>query len=751
MTGNGSERVRFGPFEVDLHTHEFWKYGTKLKLIGQPFEILAVLLSRPGELVTREELRARLWPGETFVDFNHGLNAAVNKLRDVLSDSAEEPRYVETLPRRGYRFIAKIERTAVAPATRTIAPPQVEPSFPSEAPLESAVPVIPTLAVEHTGTRLWTRYLATTVMLTALAVAIGIFVKRDVAGARGPVDWKRTRPLTNVADNTGDPAFSPDGNSLAFVRQVPAPGQSGIFVRDTDSDRLLQLTHNERDCCPVWSPDGRLIAFSRYDGKQFAIYVVPSDGGAQRKAEAEKQVRTASAAFVLTPAAGGDERKLNTNGLNPQRGEVDWSPDGKSIAFSAGAIFLSSLEGSVVRRLTDPPPDSQDWGPKFSADGQKILFVREHEIGLPAELLMTASSGGVPVRVVSEPGQITGTPQWSPDERSVIFASDRAGGHPALWRVALDPPGSPVELGVIGAPTWSPAVSRRGYRLAYQRQTRSLGIWQMDLSNPYQKPPSILVPWTSDTDQGPGPQFSPDGKKLAYMSDRSGTMEIWVSNRNGSDAFQLTNVGGAGTPRWSPDSQSVAFDTRRNGQGGIVTIKLQGGAPHLLVEDSHANVCPSWSRDGKWVYFASERSGDRYEVWKVPAQGGLPVQVTHQGGHAALESFDGKYIYYAKTSTAEPEVWRTPVRGGPETPVPLVRPGTWASWQIVNGGILFVGPSLGHEAVLSSYDFATRRATTLGVLHLVPFWLGATSDGKTIAFDQLSHEQSQIMLVENFR
>jgi len=157
-------------------------------------------------------------------------------------------------------------------------------------------------------------------MLTALAVAIGIFVKRELAGARGPVDWKRTRPLTNVADNTGDPAFSPDGNSLAFVRQVPAPGQSGIFARDTDSDRLLQLTHNEHDCCPVWSPDGRFIAFSRYEGKQFAIYVVPSDGGAQRKAEAEKQVRTASAAFVLTPAAGGDERKLNTNGLNPQRG-----------------------------------------------------------------------------------------------------------------------------------------------------------------------------------------------------------------------------------------------------------------------------------------------------------------------------------------------------------------------------------------------------------------------------------------------
>ncbi len=107
--GRPSDRARFGPFEIDLHTRELWKFGTRLKLVGQPFEILTVLLSRPGELVTREELRDRLWPSDTFVDFNHGLNAAVNKLRDALSDSADEPRYIETLPRRGYRFIAVVD------------------------------------------------------------------------------------------------------------------------------------------------------------------------------------------------------------------------------------------------------------------------------------------------------------------------------------------------------------------------------------------------------------------------------------------------------------------------------------------------------------------------------------------------------------------------------------------------------------------------------------------------------------------
>ena len=118
MTSKESNRARFGPFEVDLHTHELWKHGTRLKLVGQPFEILAVLLSRPGELVTRDEMRDRLWPSDTFVDFNHGLNAAVNKLREALSDSAENPRYIETLPRRGYRFMAAIEWiTTKSPAT----------------------------------------------------------------------------------------------------------------------------------------------------------------------------------------------------------------------------------------------------------------------------------------------------------------------------------------------------------------------------------------------------------------------------------------------------------------------------------------------------------------------------------------------------------------------------------------------------------------------------------------------------------
>jgi Tol biopolymer transport system component/DNA-binding winged helix-turn-helix (wHTH) protein len=746
MTRNGSDRARFGPFEVDLHTREMWKFGTRLKLVGQPFEILAVLLSRTGELVTREELRARLWPADTFVDFNHGLNAAVNKLREALSDSADAPRYVETLPRRGYRFIATVEwlNASINVVTSSTAslPARIRQDFPVIPPPN------PVLESEGRPDRRWARfYMGAAVLLALLLTAT--FLLKKVSGYGGGLATRsspqRTRALNIVG--AAEPAFSPDGNSVAFVRGSDRSGESGIFITPVGSNQVMQLTHNHGDCCPVWSPDGRSIAFSRFANQEFTIYVISADGGAEQKRVAERAPNPTSAGFTVP---GENERKLDTNGVIPQHGELDWSPDGKSLAFAgAGGIYQISLDRSTMHRLTEPPTMAQDWGPTFSPSGDKLLFVRSHQIGLPDEIWCTSANGGDATRILSEPGRVVSSPQWSYDGHAVIYSSNRS-GHPTLWRASLDAPDSSGQIKEAGSPAWDPAVSRRGYRMAYQRMIRSLSVWQLDLSAPNHEPPRLLVPSTSDTDQGPAPQFSPDGKKLAYMSDRSGTMEIWVSNRDGSNPFQLTAVGVAGTPRWSPDSQSIVFDANSPEGPKVLTISLRGGAPQVLTPDRFESEVPSWSRDGKWIYFASTRGGD-LQVWKVPAAGGSPVQVTRMGGHAALESSDGKIIYYAKNAMADPEIWQVPVEGGEETPLALVRPGSWASWQVVEGGILFVGPSLGHQAVLSFYDFAKHRTTTVAVLDRIPFWLGATSDGRKVAFDQPGQEQTQTMLVDNFR
>lgn len=750
MTGSGSDRARFGPFEVDLHTHEFWKFGTRLKLVGQPFAILAVLLSKPGELVTREELHRLLWPSDTFVDFNHGLNAAVNKLREALSDSAESPRYVETLPRRGYRFIAAIEWLDTKPVVLTTPSPVAAvptgPAYPGQ-----SFPLAGTSS-PATRRRKWPGYLMGFAAALALIFAVSMFSKnvlRRWAESALPTSASRKSGLLTSVRGAVEPAFSPDGNSVAFVRANAEPGEEGIFVTRVGSDQAIQLTHDSGDRNPVWSPDGRWIAFSRFSNKEYSIYVVAADGGEERKRNAEKTLGTQAASFTQT-TPDGNERRLDTNGVQPSHGELDWSPDGKSIAFAGGSgIYLLFSESSAVQRLTEQPLMSEDWGPAFSPDGGKVLFVRDREIGRPDEIWVTSANGGAINRVLSEPGKIASPPRWSSDGRSIIYASNRS-GHPALWRVSLNAPDSPVQIPEAGSPAWDPAVSRRGYRLAYERLIRNLSIWQMDLSAAPDQPPHLLVSSTSDTDQGPAPQFSPDGEKLAYMSDRSGTMEIWMSHRDGSNPFQLTAVGGAGTPRWSPDSQAVVFDAYSEGHSRIATINLRDGAPQVLTPGPYESVCPSWSHDGKWIYFASERLGDR-QVWKVPATGGTPVQVTRHGGHAALESPDGKTVYYAKTFVAEPEIWQVPVEGGAETPLPLVRPGTWASWQVVKGGIVFVGPSLGHQAVLSFFDFASHKTTTIAVLKRTPFWLGATPDGRTVAFDQPGQEQAQAMLVENFR
>jgi len=679
MNGKTSDRVQFGPYEADLHTHELWKFGRRIKLVGQPFEILAILLSKPGELVTREELRDRLWSGDTYVDFNHGLNAAVNRLREALCDSAEAPKYVETLPRRGYRFIAEVgEQNSIQPVPelpapeletrpvpeirpvaehgpevdmpatdRLVAQPVANPSpwIPPVQTLDGAAEMPIMVSVKAGGRRLVASGVLFLVLV--LAVAFGLLVTKKVRSRAEAGDTSAPvqpiRPLTTLTDETNEPAFSPDGHNVAFRRESAKPENSGIFVKGIDSDQLIQLTSNRGDGFPVWSPDGQLIAFSRSANREeFEIYLVPLARGQARLLFKKDEI-------VTVTLGGAEERKLDTAGVPPARGELDWSPDGKTIAFASGAsIFLLSLETHAVRRLTEPPPISEDWGPAFSPDGQRLLFVRSSRGASPDEIMAIPTSGGEATQITTDQAGILSPPRWSLDSRSVIFASSRA-SHPGLWRTGVDARESPVEINDGG---FYPTISRRGYRMAYQRAARGLNIWEMDLSSRGNQQ-HILVPSTSQTDQGPGPQFSPDGKKLVYMSDRSGTMEIWVSDRDGSNPVQLTALGGTGTPRWSPDSQSIAFDRK----GAIYVVSVQGGAPRLIAPDNLENDCPSWSPDGKWVYFASARTHD-FQVWKAPAEGGSPVQVTARGGHAALASPDGKYVYYAKSQYANPEIWQ---------------------------------------------------------------------------------------------
>jgi len=229
--------VRFGLFEADLQTGELRKNGVKVPLQGQPFQVCAILLSRSGELVSREELRQQVWPEDTFVDFDHGLNIAITKIRVALGDRADTPRFVETLPRRGYRFIGPVDKSD----SPTTAPP------PPPKPLK--------------GLTTKARWISGVALSLAVLVAIGIW---RLGGNRADAGLPPLEvvPIAALPGFESDPAFSPDGNQVAFA--FGAKDRNGIYTVMVDGDKALRLTSNAGDAFPTWSPDGRRIAFYRF-------------------------------------------------------------------------------------------------------------------------------------------------------------------------------------------------------------------------------------------------------------------------------------------------------------------------------------------------------------------------------------------------------------------------------------------------------------------------------------------------------
>jgi DNA-binding winged helix-turn-helix (wHTH) protein len=248
-----------------------------------------------------------------------------------------------------------------------------------------------------------------------------------------------------------------------------------------------------------------------------------------------------------------------------------------------------------------------------------------------------------------------------------------------------------------------------------------------------------------------GPQFSPDGSKLVFMSNRSGNgMDLWLSDAHGSSPHQLTTIGSAGSPRWSPDGKQIAFDSRVNGHGVILVTEATGSQPRFVVTGGSNNIVPSWSSDGKYLYFASDRTGE-YEVWKVPVNGGEAFQVTHEGGFAAQESLDGQVVYYAKNDRPRPEIWSVPVNGGKEALASAaIHPQIWAGWEVTSRGIFFVDEGPG-TAALTAYDPQSQRLHQFTFLPKFPFWLAVNKQGTKVAFDSRTGDDSDILEVEDFQ
>jgi Tol biopolymer transport system component len=291
-------------------------------------------------------------------------------------------------------------------------------------------------------------------------------------------------------------------------------------------------------------------------------------------------------------------------------------------------IYFVSVANLEKREFTSPPAGySADSDPAFSPDGQTLAFARRPEDA--GDIYLQPVAGGEARRLTFDGKMISGL-AWSADGRSIVYSSDRA-GLSTLWRIPTAG-GEPEPLAGIGQDAYSPAISLHRNLLAYTPQLENVNIWRAKGPRSTAQAGSPIELIASPRVQA-DEQFSPDGKKIAFSSDRSGSFEIWVCNGDGSSPVQLTSVVGAfaGSPHWSPDGRWIAFDSRPGGKTGIFVVSAEGGEPRGVTEGTWNDVAPSWSRDGKWIYFCSNRSGDE-ELWRVPAEGGQAVQVTKSGG-----------------------------------------------------------------------------------------------------------------------
>jgi len=244
------------------------------------------------------------------------------------------------------------------------------------------------------------------------------------------------------------------------------------------------------------------------------------------------------------------------------------------------------------------------------------------------------------------------------------------------------------------------------------------------------------------------PSFSPDGEEIAFESSRSGHMEIWVCNRDGSRPRQVTHLGGspAGTPNWSPDGKSLVFDARVPAGSAIFTVGAEGGPLHQLTSGSTEDLVPFWSRDGQRIFFASKRTGT-LQVWSMQADSGGAFQITRGGGFRAVESFDGKYLYYSK-GAAHTSIWRVPANAGEEEP--LVRSvNFWQNFSVVSGGIYFVPDIAGRTLPVRFFDTGSGAVSPVGSVDAISLQgISVASKDRTLVLSRRESSDRDLMLME---
>jgi Tol biopolymer transport system component/DNA-binding winged helix-turn-helix (wHTH) protein len=602
-TSSPTSIIRFGSFEVDLRAGELRRSGIKVKLSGQPFDVLVALLEKPGLVVTREELHDKLWPQDTFVDFEQGLNKAINKLRDALGDDADNPRFVETLPRRGYRFLVPLmQATEPASAKISVTPRDHQTDVP-----------LPGSPAAHFARR-WRIIFLTAVTATVVVIAVLALVPGWRWRARSSEQLKvlRFTQLTNDGLLKSGP-MATDGVRVYFTEALPGQLRS-----------IAQVSTTGGEVVRIPNPLGhaRVLDLSR-DGAELLVGN-PEDSGVGEDSTEDS--------LWVQPVAGGSPRRVGSLLVN----DASWGAQPATIVYSdADSVYLMNQDVTDSHKLLTQPGFPYSFS--FSPDGQVLRF-SVHRAGGSSSAIMEASGRGTGLHELS-PGCCG---KWTPDGRYFVFQSDRD-GRTDLWAVPesgfpwKNAGSHPIQLTAGPLEFEAPVPSNNGKQIFAIGNLGRTEIARYDLRNRHFLP---YLPGTS----AEGLTFSEDGEWVAYTSFPDGT--LWRSRVDGSERVQLTfSPMRVLLPHWSPDGRQLVFFARNPGQPwSIFLLSSKGGTPKQVVSEREDRVDPNWSPDGNSLVFGSSNVPNN-PIWIDDLRTGrvstLPGSV---GLFSPRWSPDGRYI-----------------------------------------------------------------------------------------------------------